>query len=241
MVNNIGGALLDGVFPHHCVLCKLRSDRAVPLCWACEQAMSLNTACCARCAVPLTTGPSVNTLCGQCLVQPPPYHRVIAPWRYDELMAHMIHCWKYGRQLHLTALLAQLWRQHASIPCGIDLLVPVPLHWLRRWSRGFNQSDLLARTLHTTCPELRHARLTSWLARRMRWTASQSGMSARQRTRNTHRAFTVSGPCDNLRVAIVDDVLTTGATASALAEALAEAGAEHIEVWCLARTPAHAT
>jgi ComF family protein len=156
-------------------------------------------------------------------------------------MAHMIHCWKYRREVRLTPLLAQLWRQWASIPCGIDLLVPVPLHWRRRWSRGFNQSELLAGELLATCPEFRHSRLAGRLARRVRWTPAQSGLSAGRRAVNPRGAFTVRRPCDNLRVAIVDDVLTTGATASALAAELARAGASHIEVWCLARTPAPGT
>jgi predicted amidophosphoribosyltransferase len=72
----------------------------------------------------------------------------------------------------------------------------------------------------------------------VRWTPAQSGIAAAGRAGNLRGAFTVRGPCANLRVAVVDDVLTTGATAGAMAGALARAGASHIEVWCLARTPA---
>lgn len=241
MVNSFARALLDGVFPNDCVLCGQRSARPVPLCQGCENEMPANQDCCARCALPLTEGAGCSELCGRCLAHPPPYCRVVAPWLYEDAMAHMIHCWKYRREVRLTPLLAQLWRQRASIPCGIDLLVPVPLHWRRRWARGFNQSELLAGELLATCPEFRRARLASRLAKRVRWTQAQSGMSARKRVINPGGAFTVCGPCDNLRVAIVDDVLTTGATTSALAAELARAGAIHIEVWCLARTPAPGT
>lgn len=238
MVNRLGRALLDGLFPNDCALCGLQSARRVPLCRACEQEMPLNRDCCVHCALPLATGAGSGAICGRCLASPPPYQRVVSPWLYGESMAHLIHCWKYRREVRLTPLLAQLWRQRADIPCGIDLLVPVPLHWRRHWQRGFNQSELLARELRATCPEFRHARLAGRQARRHRWTPAQSGMSARRRMDNPRGAFTVRGPCDNLRVAIVDDVLTTGATASALATALAQAGAGHVEVWCLARTPA---
>ncbi|RLA51497.1 MAG: ComF family protein, partial [Gammaproteobacteria bacterium] len=122
----------------------------------------------------------------------------------------------------------------------VDLLLPVPLHWRRLWQRGFNQSDLLCRQLRCAHPALTGAVLENRLVRRHRATAAQSGSNASQRARNLRGAFTARRPCDNLRIAIVDDVLTTGATASAVASVLQAAGASHIEVWCLARTPASA-
>ena len=240
MVNNIGASLLEGVFPNFCALCGLRSHRVVPLCLECEREMPVNHHSCACCAIPLPPGAnSSSTLrCGHCLASPPPFDRVVAPWLYGEYFAHLIHRWKYHRETRMTALLAALWQQQAEIHPGIDLLVPVPLHWRRRWHRGFNQSELLAGELLTTCAELKFSRLDRRRVKRGRATAAQSGMTASQRARNLKGAFTVCGPCDNLRVAIVDDVLTTGATASAMASALANAGASYIEVWCLARTPA---
>ena len=241
MVNNIGRRLLDGLFPHHCALCGLRSDRDAPLCLACELEMPLNQSCCARCALPLppTGQPSATRICGVCQQTPPVFERVIAPWLYDEYFAHLIHLWKYQREQYLTPLLASLWLQRAQWQEEpLDLLVPVPLHWRRRWQRGFNQSELLCRQLQATCPELKSCTIADRLVKRQRSTAAQSGMSARQRAGNLKGAFTVFKPCDNLRIAIVDDVMTTGATATALARALSAAGARHIEVWCLARTPA---
>jgi ComF family protein len=240
MVNNIGKRLLDGFFPHHCALCGLRSHREVPLCLACELEMPVNHSCCARCAIPLpsATGTVTGRLCGGCLEAPPVFDRVIAPWLYDEYFAHLIHRWKYHREQYMTPLLASLWQQHAELSAPIDVLVPVPLHWRRRWQRGFNQSELLCRQLQATCPELKSCEIARRLIGRQRSTAAQSGMSARQRASNLKGAFTVFQPCDNLRIAIVDDVLTTGATATAAASALSAAGAGYIEVWCLARTPA---
>jgi ComF family protein len=240
VVNNLGTRLLDGLFPHHCVLCGLRSERDKALCIGCEQEMPVNHSCCARCAIPLPclTGTLSANLCGRCLQSPPPFDRVIAPWLYDEYFAHLIHRWKYQREQRLTGLLASLWRQQAQFHSPVDLLVPVPLHWRRRWRRGFNQSELLCRQLQATCPELKSCTVAHRLIRRKRATAAQSGMTARERATNLKGAFTVLQPCDNLRIAIVDDVLTTGATAAAMATTLAAAGAQRIEVWCLARTPA---
>ena len=234
------GRLFQGLFPHYCVFCKLRSQRSVPLCRDCQGELQSNRNCCARCAIPLPASREgkVPQLCGNCLQSPPPFHRVIAPWLYTEHMAYLIQRWKFAGEQRLTPLLASLWLQRAAAPGTVDLLVPVPLHWRRLWRRGFNQSELLGRQLRAHCPAFNDIPLDHRRVRRKQPTAAQSGMNARQRAGNLVGAFTVTRPCDNLRVAIVDDVLTTGATAAAVAEVLARAGASHIEVWCLARTAA---
>jgi len=240
LVNNIGTRLLDGLFPHHCALCGLRSHRQVPLCLDCESEMPINQDCCERCAIPLpatVAGSATARFCGRCLHTPPPFDRVIAPWLYEEYLAHLIHQWKFHRERRMTALLATLWQQRAELRSPVDLLVPVPLHWRKRWQRGFNQSELLCRQLHATCPALKSCRIAHRLVTRQRSTAAQAGLDARQRASNLKSAFKVHGSCDKLRIAIVDDVLTTGTTAAAVAAALATAGASYIEVWCLARTP----
>jgi ComF family protein len=202
--------------------------------------MPVNHSCCRGCAIPLPSSMTFypRQLCGGCLLTPPPFHHVVAPWLYGEYLSHIIHQWKFSGERRMTPLLASLWQQRAEIHSPIDLLVPVPLHWRRRWQRGFNQSELLCRQLLATSPELDRCKLAHQLVKRRRSTAAQSSMTAQQRAHNLKGAFTVSECCDNQRIAIVDDVFTTGATASAVADALATAGADHIEVWCLARTPA---
>jgi ComF family protein len=202
--------------------------------------MPINRHACERCAIPLPPRSDAQgtRYCGHCLSNPPPFDRVVAPWLYGEYFAHLIHRWKFHREVRMTALLAALWREGSEIHSQVDLLVPVPLHWRKRWQRGFNQSELLAGQLLATCPELQSTQLARRMVKRNRATSAQAGMTAAHRANNLKGAFTAHRPCDNLRVAIVDDVLTTGATASAMAETLANAGASYIEVWCLARTPA---
>lgn len=240
MVNSVLGALLAGLFPDYCCLCGLRSHRPLPLCAECQGELQANTRSCCRCAIPLPGEGQLcdNTLCGNCLQAPPPFQRVIAPWLYCERFAYLIRRWKFEGESRLTPLLATLWLQQAGAAPQADLLIPVPLHWRRLWQRGFNQSELLSRELCGLTPGIGPVTLDHRSVRRSRATPAQSGMGAAQRTANLRGAFTVGKRYDNLRVAIVDDVYTTGATATAMATALRTAGASHIEVWCLARTPA---
>lgn len=245
LVNRIS-ALAEGLFPNYCVLCGLRSYRALPLCLACEQDMQANSRCCYRCAIPLAPAggpageavPERELLCGSCLQSPPAFQRAIVPWLYCEQMSHIIHRWKYGGETRLTDLLATLWLQQPPAVAPVDLIIPVPLHWRRLCRRGFNQAELLCRSLRAKSPGIRCAGFDHRSVRRARATAAQSGMSARARAANIRGAFTACGRYANLRVAIVDDVLTTGATCHTLAGLLLQAGASHVETWCLARTPA---
>jgi len=235
MVNRCWGAILDGLFPCRCVLCQLPSHCRLPLCRDCRAELTPNSSACRRCALPLHTADPGLYLCGQCQRRPPSFHAVHAPWIYSEYLAQIIRLWKFNGQQQLTGLLADLWLEHPPGTRDIDLMIPMPLHWRRLWQRGYNQADLLAHRLYRARPGVPVERR---LLRRTRATAAQSGMSAAGRRRNLQGAFTVRRPCDNLRIALVDDVLTTGATAAAAATALTAAGAHRVDVWCLARTPA---
>ncbi|NND69639.1 MAG: ComF family protein [Halioglobus sp.] len=233
-VNSVGRRLLDALLPQHCALCGLRSGHPLPLCRPCAAELPPNDRACSRCALPLPLAAADGPrLCGECITRPPPFDAVRAPWLYGEYLGYLIHRWKFAGDLTLTPLLAQLWLAAAGPPPPVDALVPVPLHWWREWRRGYNQSALLARQLaRHGAPGVRDT-----LVRRHRATAAQSGSSASARARNLRGAFTARGPCDNLRLAVIDDVFTTGATAAEVARTLKRAGAAEVEVWCLARTP----
>ncbi len=232
MVNRITGRLLDGLFPSYCSLCKWRCPGPLPLCPDCRDELPANDHACRLCASPLA--PATSGVCGTCLQSPPAFDRAIAPWLYGEYLAYLVHRWKFSGARHLTTLLADLWLQQVATPPAVDAVVPVPLHWLRHWRRGYNQAELLAAALQRRRPQLQ---LATGLLQRSRRTAAQSSMTAEARRRNLKGAFTAAGGCANLRLAVVDDVLTTGATAEAVASALKASGASHVEIWCLARTP----
>ncbi len=234
MVNRILGEL----FPQRCALCDLRSHRDQPLCRVCEADLRRNLRACFRCALPLPSATRAE-ICGACLQRPPAFNRVIAPWIYTEHLASLVQRWKYRGETRLTPLLAQLLAQGLQAADGIDVILPVPLHWRKLLSRGYNQADLLAHGLHRLQPELAPGGVLSRAARRSRPTRAQSGMDAGQRQRNLQGAFTCGSACASLRVAVLDDVLTTGATANNLAQCLRRGGAASVDIWCLARTPLH--
>ena len=169
-------------------------------------------------------------LCSECLAQPRPWSGVIAPlaWRFpvDALVARF----KYAGALHFGALLGRLLATHCAAR-PVDAVVPVPLHRARLAARGFNQAAELARPMAAALK----LPVLGDVAHRVLDTSPQAGLPAAGRGRNLAGAFVADAHVSGLRVAIVDDVFTTGATAAGLARALCDAGAAGIEVWTVAR------
>ena len=230
----------DAVAPCHCAVCGLRSNRPLELCEPCERELPWLEYACAQCALPLA---SEGTLCGQCLRRPPAFDAAVAACLFTEPIAGFVHALKDAGQFAMAPVLVELLAQPVADRVADagrpDLLVPMPLHWTRRWRRGFNQARLLASGLrrHPLLVDF-ELKIDSRLCRRLRPTPSQRALSATQRHRNLRDAMDCIAPVDGLTVAIVDDVLTTGASADALAAALKQAGAAQVEVWCVARTDA---
>jgi ComF family protein len=150
---------------------------------------------------------------------------------YEGALRELIHLFKYDKVRTLAPRFGEWLALALPRETAFDLVVPVPLHWLKRWQRGFNQAELLAREVarRWRAPLLR-------IARRKRYTAAQAGLTNAQRRKNAAGAFTVKGRLDGKHVLLVDDVLTTGATASACARALKRAGAARVTLLTLART-----
>lgn len=233
----VNGVLLLG---SHCLLCGLpfeASDPASPvdLCPPCAAALPYIDRYCLQCGLPLPT----IQYCGACQVDPPPFQRCIAPLRYEPPIAQLIARFKYDGRLAYGRLLSdELTRRLRREPdLGADAIAPVPLHWRRRWSRGFNQAEIIADELG------RALRLPLCLGVlvRARATPAQQSLDAEQRRRNLRAAFAIrknrGGMLEGRRIALVDDVVTTGATASEITRLLLNAGARSVQVWCLARTP----
>lgn len=207
------------------------------LCRGCRDSLPYNRWHCRRCALPLAFRDDTQ-LCGECQRQPPPFSRVVTPWRYQFPVDRMIHRYKYqgqrafGLPLIRDFSLCIAHDLHQSPENRPDLLVPSPMHRARRRKRGFNQADDITE-------QLSRALAIPWSASmltRTRKTRPQSGLSRDERLANLRGIVRVT-TAPPAKVAIIDDVITTGATARVLAEALTAAGALDVQVWALARTP----
>ncbi len=151
---------------------------------------------------------------------------------YEGTLRELIHLFKYGGMKPLGRTLGSYLASALPRDQQFDLVVPMPLHWRRQWQRGFNQSELLARTMARRCG----ARSEN-AVRRTRSTAAQAGLSNARRRKNVAGAFRVKKPSkvEGRRVLLIDDVMTTGASANACALALKRAGAKSVTLLALAR------
>lgn len=230
MVNNWIRRLL----PARCLLCGMdagMNSGREGFCAGCVAELPHIAHPCPLCALPL---PAADILaCGACLSEPPPYARCVSAIVYAAPADRLIAGLKYRRQLPVARVLAQCLLDQIGAEPGIDAILPVPLHWRRRWLRGFNQAEVIADELSRALGVPHRSR---WLRRR-RPTPPQQALSAAERRRNLRGAFVVTAPVAGLRIALVDDVITTGSTVEEIARLLRKAGASSIEVWCLARTP----
>ena len=197
---------------------------------------------CVLCGRPGLPGPL--DLCAGCLVTLPrspdddpllsfDYALVCCPWRFDFPVDALVRALKFhGERCHARVLGTLLARERARAPAPLPaLVVPVPLHPWRLRSRGYNQAAELAAfaAREIGLPLDRHA------LRRVRPTREQSSLRSRDRAANVRGAFAATRSLDGLRVALVDDVVTTGSTAAAAAWALRSAGAAATELWVVAR------
>lgn len=204
---------------------------------------------CVRCGDTVES-PATPGLCRACRLAPPPFERAVSYGVYEGRMREAIHALKYsGLQpaaQRLGWMLAQAIAQLAPDAPTEMLVVPVPLHRGKRAQRGFNQARLLAaealRNLANSHPQW-HLTLAARTLLRQRATESQFGLSPHQRRLNVRGAFTVSDPdaVAGRAILLVDDILTTGATARAAARALRRAGAASVWVATLARARRGAT
>lgn len=230
MVNNWLARLAATVLPARCLLCGM-DGIATGLCADCADELPLIQHPCPLCALPLATTDALA--CGACLTSPPPWRRCVSAMLYAAPADKLVAGLKYHSQLAVARSLAQLLARQIGAEPGIDLIVPVPLHWRRRWQRGFNQADVIASELARAL----NIPFNPRALRRTLATPAQQTLPAAQRKRNLRNAFTVTIDVADRRIALVDDVVTTGSTATEITRLLLKAGAASVEVWCLARTP----
>lgn len=243
---------LARLLPGRCFLClaslgderrgsrPVRWQRAAPLCITCRRHLPFNRRGCPGCGEPLSV--AAPSLCGRCLVRPASFDATLAPLLYRGEVRQLMQRYKFGADRRCGQLLVAVFlegllersseepgdaRQVSPMP---EALVAVPVHPERARQRGFDQAQWLTRQL------ARRLGIPCCVARRRRDDGSQRGLDRRQRRHNLRHAFVVDGRLPQ-HIALVDDVMTTGATLDSLARACRRHGACHVEAWALARTP----
>ncbi len=223
--------LLDVLYPPACLACARVLPAASPFCETCDTAVErLPPAVCRTCAEP---GTFPTGLCPRCRAEPPPFARAWAPFAHEGPVARAIHRFKYEDHPELAAPLGELLADEARdfLSRAPARVLALPLHPRRFHERQYDQAQLLASAL----AQATGRKSPVGLLTRARETRRQVGLTEAERAGNVAGAFTASPEVAGHPVLLVDDVLTTGATARAAATALREAGAPHVEVLTLAR------
>jgi ComF family protein len=227
---------LDIALPTQCVSCRepVDGEGVCASCWA--KLSFIEPPYCPRLGIPVVYDPGPELLSMEAIASPPAYQRARAAVRYDELARTLVHSLKYQDRTDLAPAMGRWMARAGQELLGeADVLVPVPLHWRRGWSRRYNQSGALARVISRQSG----VKLASEALRRIRPTAQQIGLSRPQRATNVQGAFKVvperSAEIAGRRVVLIDDVLTSGATTDACARALLRAKAAQVDVVVFAR------
>jgi len=233
MIAKVAKAVLDLLFPPHCIGCRAQVAQA-GFCAQCWSGISfLDGPGCVCCGLPFAV--AMEGLCASCLTKPPAFDAARAIFAYDEKSRGAVLALKHADRLDLVPGFARwLGRSGRTVLEQSDLVTPVPLHPLRLWRRRYNQSAELARRLARDWKLVYEPSLLV----RSRSTSSQGNMaSARARRRNVLGAFKVPDPAKvaGKRILLLDDVVTTAATVEACSRALKRAGASHVHVLALAR------
>ncbi len=216
--------------PPRCALCSAEGMSGLELCTGCADELARISTPCRLCGLPLKG--DAQGLCGECLQRPPPLAGSRIPFRYAAPLDRLLLDLKFNSRLARAPLLASLWLQGLGSDSPLpERIIPVPLHRERLRERGYNQSRELARHIghELGIP------VDERCCHRPRATEAQSRLSAGERRRNLRCAFALKGNVEGVRLAIVDDVVTTGATAFELARELKRGGAESVVLWAVAR------
>jgi ComF family protein len=232
--------LLDIALPPLCPSCREPLGDGAGLCAACWSKLSpIEKPYCARLGIPFVYDPGPGLLSMEAMANPPAYDRARAAVRYDEVARKLVVSLKYADRMDLAPMMGRwMARAGAELLADADALMPVPLHWRRLWARRFNQAAALAGTIS----EISGVPVLHGEIARVRATPQQVGLSKTERADNVQGAFRVPPECKadiaGLRIVLIDDVLTSGATADTCARALLRAGAAHVDVLVFARVVA---
>jgi ComF family protein len=231
-----GRAALDTLYPPICLACRAATSEAGALCSSCWRAMRfIERPFCDRLGTPFEHDLGEGLFSPQAVTDPPVFQRARAVARFEDGPARrLVHRLKYSDRGELAAPMgAWMARAGADVLAEADAITPVPLHARRLWTRRFNQAAALGREIARRAGKP----FEPALLRRIKATRSQVGLSREQRVQNMQGAFRAApaASVQGRRIALVDDVLTSGATANAAARALLGAGAAQVDLIVFAR------
>ena len=234
MLANLGRCIGRVFFSDSCFLCRGKAEGL--LCRPCDADLPrLGTELCPRCALAAPAG----AVCGRCLAHPPHYDATTAALAYRFPADALVQALKFRGELALAPFLGNLLSECVS-NTDVDCVVPVPLSPERLRSRGYNQALEIARQVLRRIAPAAGVRLAPELCERNRDTPAQMDLPLAERAKNVRGAFHCPRLLAGARVAVLDDVMTTGATLDEIAATLKRAGAAHVVNWVVARTfPAH--
>jgi len=233
--------LSQQLFPTQCLLCActLHGDL---LCGDCQYDLPhvYGKNICQQCGLACN---SLSYFCGHCLSNPPAFSHSFIPFAYEYPLDGLIHKFKYQRHLTSGKLLGQLLADYLQYHAQDqddwhtpDMIVPAPMHWLKRWQRGFNQAEFLGKQVARAL-EIPFA---THLIQRVQKTPAQKELTRAARQHNLRKAFVIAdkhrAAIAGKHIALIDDVVTTTATARALSQLLLKSGAKEVQIWALART-----
>lgn len=237
-VNNFFHHCRNTLWPQRCMFCD-SATLCLGACEACHKDLEWNRYCCAQCAEPFDAPVPDDTHCASCLAEAPAFDRAIAPLRYAFPVDCCIQDLKYGGKRYQAKYLVDLISKHIQDAYSDDALppylLPVPTHRQTEKTRGFNQAALLAKQLEKSLP----VKALNKTIRKVRLTDSQTNFDKKTRQKNLAGSFALQEAFSPTltHVALVDDVMTTGATLHALADLLKQRGVKRVDAWCIARTP----
>jgi ComF family protein len=220
-------SLFARAWPSECLLCLEPAGPGL-VCDNCERLLAPTGPKCGRCAVPLATA----GCCGNCVRNPPAYDDVVSAFDYRFPADRLVARFKFSADLAAGSYLGSALARAASA-ARPDLLVATPASTARLRERGFNPALLLAKRVGRTLGLEVDGRALA----KVRHTPPQSGLDRDSRRRNLRGAFELRRSVEGMRVAVVDDVMTTGSTLAELADVLRKAGARRVSGWVVARTP----
>jgi ComF family protein len=222
-------SILAKAFKPRCLLCGWRTDSHSGFCLDCNDELPhTSDTCCPQCGLSTNGSGSSSLICGNCLSSPPHFDVTRAACLYQFPMDSILQRYKYGQDLALCRALGHLLSQKI-IPDSVDVIIPMPMHPQRLKERGFNQALEIARVFA-------NGKLDYTSTTRQKLTPPQASLPYKERVKNIRGVFATEEDFTGKRVAIVDDVMTTGASLNELAKTLKKAGASHVKCWVVART-----